>query len=261
MTARHLEPLEPEQVEANPNPNPNPNPDPKANPKANPNPNPSPKANPDPDPDPDPDPSPSPDQVEAVSAIFNAAVGTLSAADLTLTLTLTLTLSLTLTLTLTLTLVRTAPGGSSQHEKEVSSEWERATAVSPFWSSSRLKQPSTVPLASCCSRPSTIATPLSPPSMPWPVRRSSPPGCTVGVETLVSRGVPPRSKRRKQPWLVPPTCQQSACRPSLTTYSGSVMKLPSASYASGGGGRLVASTMHLRRRRDGLILALRQRLR
>tara|TARA_B100000795_G_C22494537_1_gene321571 strand:- start:28 stop:129 length:102 start_codon:yes stop_codon:yes gene_type:complete len=25
----------------------------------------------------------------------------------------------------------TAPGGSSQHEKELSSEWERATAVSP----------------------------------------------------------------------------------------------------------------------------------
>ena len=83
MTARHLEPLEPEQVEANPNPNPNPDPkaNPKANRKANPNPSLSPKANPDPDPNPNPDPSPSPDQVEAVGAIFNAAVGTLSAAD------------------------------------------------------------------------------------------------------------------------------------------------------------------------------------
>ena len=34
------------------------------------------------------------------------------------------------------------------------------------------------------------------------------------------------------------------CLPSLTTYNGSVMKLPAASYASGGSGRLVASTMH-----------------
>eukprot|EP00964_Phaeocystis_antarctica_P121444 scaffold85104_cov60-Phaeocystis_antarctica.AAC.1 len=56
-----------------------------------------------------------------------------------------------------------------------------------------------------------MATPLRPPSMPCPVSRSRPPGCTIGVETPVSRGVPPRSKRRKQPWLVPPTCQQSAC--------------------------------------------------
>ena len=36
-----------------------------------------------------------------------------------------------------------------------------------------------------------------------------------------------------------------SCLPSLTTNSGSVMKLPAASYASGGSGRLVGSTMHL----------------
>jgi hypothetical protein len=34
------------------------------------------------------------------------------------------------------------------------------------------------------------------------------------------------------------------CLPSLTTYSGNLMKLPVASYASGGGGRLAASTIH-----------------
>ena len=42
--------------------------------------------------------------------------------------------------------------------------------------------------------------------------------CSTVVLTCVMRGVPPRSKRRKQPWLVPPTCQQSACLPSLMTY-------------------------------------------
>ena len=46
----------------------------------------------------------------------------------------------------------------------------------------------------------------------------------------------------------------------MMTYSGSIRKLPAASYASGGGGRLTASTMHLRRRRHGLNLVLRQRL-
>ena len=42
--------------------------------------------------------------------------------------------------------------------------------------------------------------------------------CSTAVLTCVMRGVPPRSKRRKQPWLMPPTCQQSACLPSLMTY-------------------------------------------
>ena len=45
------------------------------------------------------------------------------------------------------------------------------------------------------------------------------------LRTCVIRGVPPRSKRRKQPWLAPPTCQQSAPLPALITYSGRSWKL------------------------------------
>jgi hypothetical protein len=82
----------------------------------------------------------------------------------------------TSTVTLKKPVAVTAPGGSRKHEKELASEWESATAVSPFWSSSREKQPRMVPLSSCWSLPSTSATPLRPPSIPCPVTRKRPPG-------------------------------------------------------------------------------------
>ena len=79
--------------------------------------------------------------------------------------------------------------------------------------------------------------------MPWPLTRRIPADCSTGVTTRVTRGVPPRSKRRKQLWLMPPTCQQRAMRPLCTTRIGCSTKRPFGLYATSGGGRPSALTM------------------
>eukprot|EP00966_Prymnesium_polylepis_P252418 5835701-Prymnesium_polylepis.1 len=48
--------------------------------------------------------------------------------------------------------------------------------------------------------------------------RRSAPDRSVGVRIAPTRGVAPTSKRRKQPWFTPPTCQQSAGREAVSRY-------------------------------------------